>query len=359
MILTRLRLKDFRCYSDLDLCFEPGVNAILGPNGSGKTNIAEAIQFLSFARSFRTAEEAPLIKEGRKVAVIEASLKEGALSRTIRIELSKEGKRVLANGKPLRKFSELTHLVNVVLFSPSDVTLFTGSPADRRSFLNASLSKQSVDYFRLISRYSALLKERNALLKAPKVENELLDILTKQMLEVQEPIVRYRAFYVASLNKVLPELLRRLRGEEVEAALVYRPFLPLEDFFLRGKELYDSTREGDILHRSTSAGVHREDFSLRLSGKDISLYGSQGENRLAALALKLSPYYLIEDESKKPMVVLDDVTSELDEGRTANLISLLRDFAQTFLTTTDIHIPGATYFDVANDTAIRRNYNGR
>lgn len=360
MILTRLRLKDFRSYSHLDLRFDAGVNAILGPNASGKTNLAEAIQFLSLARSFRVGTDIPLIKEGCGEAVIEAAVREGPLVRNLRVELSKGGKRVFLNEKPLRRLSELSSLVNVLLFSPMDVSLFTGSPGERRNFLDVSLSKVSVDYFRLISRYSNLLKERNALLKGPKVETDLLEVLTSQIIETEEPIIRYRELYVANLNRVLPGLLQRLRGDAIQVALVYRPLLPPgENFLERARKAYQNARESDLLHHSTGIGVHREDISLRLSGKDVSLYGSQGENRLAVLALKLCPYYLIESDAKKPIVVLDDVASELDEARTKNLIALLADFRQSFLTTTDITIPGASYFDVANHTAIRRNNNGR
>ena len=356
MILARLRLFSFRNYERLELDFDPGITAVVGKNASGKTNLVEAIQFLSLARSFRASDTGPLIKEGQSGAAIEASIREGDLLRTIRIELAKDAKRIFLNGKPLRRLSELSRLVNVLFFSPADVPLFAASPSERRDFLDISLSKQSLDYFRLISRYGAALRERNALLKEASPDEALLSVLTSQLIALAEPIVRYRELYIASLNRVLPPLLGRLRGDSSSVELVYRPFLKTgEDFAERAKKAFASAAESDRAHRSTGIGVHREDFSLRLNGRDISAYGSQGENRMAVLALKLCPYYLIEDEERKPICVLDDVTSELDAQKQGNLFEVLKDFRQVFLTTTQIEIEGASYVDVAANNAIRRN----
>ena len=357
MILIRLQLSSFRGYERLDLGFGPGITAVVGENAAGKTNLVEAIQFLSLARSFRTNDDAVLIQDGKNVAVIDATLSEGALTRNIRIELSKDAKKVYVNGNPIRRLSELSRLVNVIEFSPSDVSLFCGSPSERRSFLDISLSKQSLDYFRLISNYGRLLKQRNAVLKQTAPDLNLLDVLTDQMIEVEEFIVRYRNQYCDSLSHQLPGLLGRLRGAETEAELVYRPFVrgDADSFAKRAKKAYEASRESDLAHKTTSIGVHREDFSLKVHGVDIATHGSQGENRLAVLALKLCPYFLIEDEALKPILVLDDVTSELDAERVKNLMDLLREFQQAFVTTTQLSIEGATYVDVASNKAIRRN----
>ncbi len=356
MILKRLVLKDYRNYPVLDIEFGERENLILGPNGSGKTNLAEAIYFLSLARSWRTNEEADLIRDGTLEGSVKAYVQEGNLHREILICLNPNGKTVFLNNKPLGRLTELSKLVNVVLFTPSDVTLFQGPPGERRAFLDVSLSKASVDYLNLIGRSNRLLKQRNALLKQPNPDKDLLQVVTDQLVQVAEPIVRYRTMYVTSLNGVLPKILGRLRGVDAPCELVYRSFVKDDGSFVeRAKKAYSEALESDLYHKSTSVGTHREDFSLRIGGKDIASRGSQGENRMAALALKLSPFFLVEDEAKKPICVLDDVTSELDAKHVARLLALLKDLGQSFLTATSLKLEGASIIEVANHTATRRN----
>ena len=356
MILKRLQLTNFRSYPTLDLEFGDGANLILGSNASGKTNLAEAIYFLSLARSWRTLEEKNLIRSGAEFASIRAFVQEGNLHREILIELTPQGKRAFLNGKPVRRLSELSRMVNVLLFSPDDVRLFEGPPGDRRAFLDVSLSKRSADYLALIGRQAALLKSRNALLKDGGGDRDLLEVVTRQLIEVQEPIVRYRTMYVTSLNAILPGVLAALRGEKASCSLLYRSFVKDDGSFQESAEkAYRDALEGDILHRSTSVGVHREDFSLRLNGKDVAEFGSQGENRMCALALKLSPFFLIEEPEREPICVLDDVTSELDVHNAGRLLDYLSQLGQSFLTATDLSLQGASVIEVADHNALRRN----
>ena len=355
MILERLTLTNFRTYERLTLEFGERANLILGKNASGKTNLAEAIYFLSLARSWRTQEEKSLIRFGQAYASVKADVREGNLHREILIELKPEGKCVWLNGKRLSRMTELCRLVNVLLFAPEDVRLFEGPPSERRSFLDANLSKKSGDYLSLIGKQAALLKSRNALLKSDG-DKQLLDVITEQLIDVQEPIVRYRTMYVTSINGVLPDVLASLRGEKAPCGLVYRSFVKDDGSYReRAKRAYAEALESDLIHKSTSVGVHREDFSFRLNGKDIAEFGSQGENRMAALALKLSPYFLIEEAERKPLCVLDDVTSELDADNAERLLRFLDHLGQSFLTATDLTLPGASVYDVAEHNAKRRN----
>lgn len=356
MILQRLVLKDFRNYPELDIEFGEKGNLILGGNGSGKTNLAEAVYLLSLARSWRTNEEKDLVRDGASEATVRAFVKEGNLNREILIRFGPDGKSVLLNGKPLARLSDLSKLVNVVLFAPADVSLFQGPPSERRAFLDMSLSKVSGDYLNLLGRSGRLLKERNALLKQPNPDRALLEVVTDQLIRVAEPIVRYRTMYVTSLNGVLPKVLSRLRGVDAPCGLAYRGFVKDDGSFAeRAKKAYSEALENDLFHKSTSIGIHREDFSLRIGGTDIASRGSQGENRLAALALKLSPFFLVEEEAKKPICVLDDVTSELDANHVARLLSLLKELGQSFLTATQLNLEGASVIEVAHHTAARRN----
>ena len=356
MILTHLELTNFRNYESLAIDFDPGLSEFLGPNGVGKSNLAEAIHYLSLARSWRTNEDGLLIRDGAEEATIFAKIEEGNLRRSIRIVIGKQEKRIEANGKKLRKLSELSALVNVISFSPSDVPLFMGSPGERRNFLDVTLCKQSQEYLALLTNYGKLLKDRNAALKEEHPNLELIDVLADQLATLIEPIVNYRTSAISSFNRVLPKILQELRGEDSQATLVYRSCAALgEGFEERAHALFENAKEGDLRRKSTSVGIQREDFSFLLDGKDLASYGSQGENRMAVLSLKLAPCLLIEDPAKKPILVLDDVASELDQNRTERLLKLIQSFPQTFLTATELNNPGACVIDVVPGKASRRS----
>lgn len=355
MILDHIRLRNFRTYDDLDLHLSSGLNLVLGENAAGKTNLVEAVQYLSLARSWRTSDDKTLIKEGKPFASIDVSISEGDLKREIEVQIDKNAKRIKINGKNVSRLSDLSKVVNVITFSPNDVKLFSESPSERRSFLDIAISKQSSDYFTLICRYNKLLKERNTLLKQDHVDKDLLQVITEQMIEASWPIMRYRMMYIASSNEIMPGLLNRLRGDSKASELVYKPFVrPDGQFTENARKAFASSLENDLAHRLTSVGPHREDFSFKFDGKDIAAYGSQGENRMAVLALKLVPYLLIENEDKKPICVLDDVASELDENHIKRLIDIVKDFKQVFITATNLKIEGASIIEVVANNATRR-----
>jgi DNA replication and repair protein RecF len=355
MILTHLELRDWRSYQALSLDLSEGLTLIEGANGAGKSNLAEAIYYLSLAHSWRSDDARALIREGAAAACVTATLTEGALNRTVSITLTPQGKRIEVNGKAIKRLSELSKLVNVILFAPPDTGLFTGSPGDRRAFLDVSLSKQSLDYFTLIGRFNRLLEERNAALKKTKPDLTYIGVVTDRLIEAEEPLVSYRSVYVGQLNELLSGLASELYGQERTAKIIYRPFVKTGDGYKEAAaSLYSRSLDGDLLRKSTSVGIHHEDFTLLLDGKDVAAYGSQGENRLAAIALKLAPFFLIEDSAKKPIVVLDDVYSELDAEHSSRLTALLRKLQQTFVTAAKLDIAGASYIDVASNIATRR-----
>ena len=356
MILTHLELRNFRNHEFLSLDFAKGLTLLLGPNGVGKSNLAEAIYYLSLARSWRTNEDRLLIQEGKEEASILAKIEEGSLRRTIAITIGKSDKKIEINGKKVRKLSELSALVNVTSFSPSDVPLFMGSPGERRGFLDMTIAKQSQEYLALLNRYGKLLKERNAALKEDYPNIELIDVLAHQMAALVEPILNYRLQAIASLNRVLPGILQDLRGEDSHAKLVYRPCIAIGgNYEEEAHALFENAKENDLRRKSTSVGPHREDFSFLLDDKDLANYGSQGENRMAVLALKLAPCLLIEEPDKKPILVLDDVASELDQNRTERLLTLIKALPQTFVTATELNTAGADIIDVRPGIATRRS----
>ena len=344
MIVKSLTVRNFRNHSYKDLQFNPGINIITGENASGKTNIVEAVYYLSLARSFRGVDDSDIIKRENEYAEIDSQVVEGPLKRNIRILITKKGRSVLVNGKKVSKLSDLTKCVNVLLFEPKDVLLFRGSPRERRNFLDINLSKQFPIYLEYISRYEKALKQRNELLKSSNYDQNLLDATTEMLVKYAGPIIKYRAMYVKDINAILIKITRALTGVKEKIEIHYKPFVnDSNEFVSDALEAYKHALEYDLKHKQTSIGIHREDISVSLNGRDIGTFGSQGENRLVALALKISPYFLVKDEDKKPVVVLDDVMSELDLEHQKRLIKFLEKFSQVFITGTELEIDGATH----------------
>ena len=351
MIIKRIGLKNFRNHQSLSFEFTENLNVITGLNAIGKTNVVEAIYYLSLGRSFRTSEDIELINKNSERAEIDATISEGELTRKIKIIITKTGRMVMINGKNISKLSELSKCVNVILFQPKDVMLFSGPPRDRRSFLDIAISKKSSIYLDYISRYEKVLKERNDLLKSDKIDQTLLDVTTELMIKLSGSIISYRQMYVKDINDILNKITRALTGAKGRFELKYYPFVPYDaDFQENAKKAFKRAEESDFKHKQTSIGVHREDISINLNGRDIAAFGSQGENRIAALALKLSPYFLIEDKDKKPIVVLDDVMSELDQNNQERLIKFLKKFNQVFITGTKLDIPDCNHLEIKAKT---------
>ena len=351
MLIKRIGLKNFRNHQSLSFDFSENLNVLTGNNAVGKTNVVEAIYYLSLARSFRTGDNEDLIKKNQDRAEIDAVIVEGDITRKIKVIITKVGKVVMINGKNISKLSELSKCVNVILFQPKDVMLFSGPPKERRNFLDISISKKSAIYLDYISRYEKVLKERNDLLKADTINQTLLDVTTELMVKLSGSIISYRQMYVKDINDILNKITRALTGEKGKFELKYYPFVAYDkDFAENAKKAFKRAEESDFKHKQTSIGIHREDISISLNGRDIATFGSQGENRIAALALKLSPYFLIEDKDKKPIIVLDDVMSELDHSHQEKLITFLRKFNQVFITGTKLDIPDCNHLLINKQT---------
>lgn len=357
MIITKLELAQFRSYDKLALSFEKGINVFVGRNGAGKTNIVEAIQYLSLVRSFRTNEDDELIKLDQEYATIAARIEGSGTPKNVRILIGKTGKRIIVDQQPIKQLSQLSDLVNVIVFEPRDVLLFSDLPRIRRRFLDVSLSKHTKNYLLYISRYDKILNERNEILKNDRVDQTHLGIVTNSLIEIAEKIDRYRADYITKINQILSRLVKAIKGEQTTAEVIYQPFVELGTTYQeKASETFQRALDSDIKRKTTQNGPHREDFSLLLNGRNIAQYGSQGENRLVALALKLTPYFLIDDENKKPIIVLDDVLSELDQKHQDNLIDLLAKLSQVFITTTHYKYSATTLYEVTDQSVIRRNF---
>ena len=347
MIIESITLKNFRNHAYLAYDFSENLNILTGPNAAGKTNVVEAINYLSMARSFRTTEDSALIQKGKDHAEIIATCREGEIKRKIRVIITEEGKQVYINGKTISKISELSKVMTVLLFEPKDVMFFKGSPKARRNFVDVNLSKKSLQYLDYITRYNKVLKERNDLLKSDKIDPVLLETTTEMLVKLSGPIVSYRQMYFKDINDILIKITRALTGVEGKLEIHYKPFVEYgKEFQKAALEAFKRAEERDLSQKATTIGIHREDFSISLNGRDIGEFGSQGENRIVAIALTLSPYFLIEDKEKRPVVVLDDVMSELDLEHRKRLIQFVKKFDQVFITATKLQVEGAAQYQI-------------
>lgn len=334
MIVKELELHNLRNYEYLKVNFNKGINYIYGENASGKTNILEAIYFLSLTRSFRTNEIEELIKKDASFARILAKINTQNVSKTLEISFNKSGKKILVNGKKVLKISELNSLINVISFIPKNTNLLKDAPRERRKFLNIYLSKFSNNYLKTLSVYEKILKERNDAFKAYKINPTLIDILTNQLISLNKEIYLYRKKFVNEINKYLADVFKEVSLTNEKLKMEYESFLNNQneniEHFLKNE--FENIKEEEFKRKQTLIGIHKDDFKIYIDEKDVSLYGSQGENRISIISLILSLYFLNKEE--KPIIVLDDVISELDEKHEENLLKYLENFNQVFITNT-------------------------
>ncbi len=355
MIVRKLKLNNFRNYLDAEIEFDEKLNIIYGKNGSGKTNLVEAIYYLNLTRPLRDVSNLDLIRNHLGKARIDAECDRGGTTTSITCEISSEGKKVLINGKRVDQISTLAKLVNIIAFEPKDVFLFKGSPSLRRNFLDVTLIKQYPEYLNLLIGHEKVLKERNHLLKGESVDQLTLEVLTSQLADLSIKIIDYRQKICSLINEILSKVITHIAGTNYRLEIVYEPFIGKKelskDVIL---EAYNKSLEKDIKNKMTMIGIQREDFLTLLNGQDISLFGSQGENRLGAIALKIVPYFLIINQEDRPLIILDDVMSELDESHQNHLYTFLKKLGQVFVTTTLLQESNATTFEIKNNQIKRR-----
>lgn len=350
MRATRLKLNYYRNYETLDLKPESGLNVIVGENAQGKTNAVEALFFCAFGRSHRTPRDQELINRGMSGAYVglEAQTKSG--ERRIEMKLrAGERKKVFLDRLETKRTGELMGVINVVMFSPEDLELIKGAPAERRRFLDMELSQIRPAYYYRLQQYNSALKQRNALLKGepgrerPTAVRELRDQLyvwDEQLAAAGADVMRMRMDFTRRLASVAEALHSRISGGRERLQVCYEASVDASEYGgnLRGaleEVLYASAYE-DIRRGYTTVGPHRDDLSVTFGGESVRTYGSQGQQRTAALSLKLSELQLLKEEKgEAPILLLDDVLSELDDPRQRALVEAMEG-CQCFLTCTSL-----------------------
>lgn len=343
MYVKEIELYNFRNYREEKISFNDKVNIFLGNNAQGKTNLLEGIYLNAFGKSFKNVKDKELIRFGEEFCRIKTTIRKEDEDEIVEIVINKEGKKgIKREGIKLKKASELLEEYHMIVFSPEDLKIVKEEPEKRRRFINRELCQIRKGYLSDFNDYRKTLKQRNAYLKEFAIDDTVLDIWDLELAEYGSRIISKRKAFIEMLGPVCSDINERITGGKEKLEVKYEPNIFFEEN-LKNKfyDLLKRNREDDKRHRTTGRGPHKDDMKIVSNDIDLRKFGSQGQQRTAALSLKLSEIAIIERETgEKPILLLDDVLSELDNERQMYLINTLGE-NQLFVTTTDIMDPVA------------------
>jgi len=337
LLLNTIKIKGWRNYAGENLNFGPGINLLLGNNGQGKTNLLEAIYFLSGGQSPRTNKLEELIKFDENYFYIRGEVAVGQELKVLEMGGARDGRRMhKIQGVAVHRLSDFSDYFCAVFFLPEDLNLVKSGPAIRRRFLDQELSKINNKYRNSIEKYKKFLQQRNALLKSNIEDKILMQVLTNKIAELAGPISKLREDYIEKLSLLARLRHRKISGGREELSLAYKHSVPpgaaVEDILA----MFDDAKEAERKYRTTIIGPHRDDFAFIVNGMELRTFGSQGQQRTAVLSLKLAELELIKAETGEyPLLLLDDVFSELDEQRREMLLHYLSGRIQTFISSSE------------------------
>lgn len=334
MYIKNIKLSNFRNYTNQEINLENGINLFFGDNAQGKTNILEAIFLCAIGKSFRAKKEKELIRLEQENSIIEIEFEKSDRAGKIKIELN-DKKSVYINGIKQNKLSDILGNINIVMFSPDDIEILKSGPAKRRRFLNILISQLRPRYVYNLNMYLKALEQRNNYLRQIKLEHkqkELLEIWDEKLAEYAEYVYQYRNEFIEKIKNKINRIHNEITDNQEEIKIKY-----ITDCFDKTKYLEELRKswDSDILKGYTNKGVHRDDFYVYINGKQVNIYGSQGQNRTVILSLKLAELEIIYDEiGEYPILLLDDFMSELDSKRRENLLKSISN-TQILITCTD------------------------
>ena len=354
MFIKEIKLTNFRNYKEQKVSFSRDVNIFIGKNAQGKTNLLEGIYLNAFGKSFKSVKDKELIKFGEDFCRISSLAEDDEKELITEILIQSDGRKgIKKDGIKIKKASELLDRIYIIIFSPEDLRIVKDEPEKRRRFINRELCQIRAGYLSDLNDYNKILKQRNIYLKDNAIDFDLLDIWDRQLAASGTRIIRKRKQFVERIDEISRTIHSGITDSQEKLELKYESSIPAagnteEDFY----NYLAAAREDDIRTGTTSKGPHRDDISILADGIDLRKFGSQGQQRTAALSLKLSEIKIIEEEKKeKPILLLDDVLSELDNDRQTMLIRSLGE-NQMFITTTDINeevaqrLPKGKYFKI-------------
>ena len=337
MYVTKLDLVNFRNYQELHIEFPKGLNLIVGPNASGKTNLIEALYYLSLARSFKKAEDKDLIRFNEEIAEIQLAYQNKENKHLITAKLSSKGKLITFDNEKLKSVSSLIGKLLAISYYPNSVNLFRLDPMTRRNFLDSSISLISSKYLFSLGNFKKILKKRNAaFIQGDEV---VIKALTDQLINSAYRLTYERKKFVTELNLKVNTIYQELFNTKEKLTLKYQTKMPLEEdqleFIKKTNLLFDYIKSEERIKKSTLIGPQRDDLVAYLDGKQVYSYASQGQNRLVVLALHLAFKEILKEHyQEEPILLLDDVLSDLDLDRQERLLNYLKKQEQVFITTT-------------------------
>ena len=336
MYISSLELADFRNIVSLNMEFSQGTNILYGENAQGKTNILESLYMISTTKSHRGVRDRDMIRFGVEESHIRSLIMKGGIDYRVDMHLRKnKSKGIAINGQRIRKASELIGLLHIVFFSPEDLGIVKNGPAERRRFMDMELCQLDASYLHNLNQYNKTVENRNRLLRDMYQFPDLQDTLSiwdDQLINYGRQIIESRRGFISDLNEIVGDIHSKLSGNREHLTILYEPNTEADEF----EEKLRRSRERDIHMKSTSVGPHRDDFSFMDRDTDLRRYGSQGQQRTCALSLKLSEIDLVKKViGHRPVLMMDDVLSELDSGRQNYLLSTIGGI-QTFITCTGL-----------------------
>lgn len=361
MIITSIELLNYRNYGELHMDLSSGTNILYGNNAQGKTNVLEAVYICCTTKSHRGSKDKEIIRFKEEEAHIKLTLEKDSVPYRIDMHLKKnKAKGIAVNGIPIHKASELFGIANVVFFSPEDLNIIKNGPAERRRFVDLELCQLNKLYVHALVQYNKIVVQRNKLLKEltfhPDYESTL-DVWDTQLISYGTQVIEYRKEFINQLNEIIRDIHYKLSGKKEKLVIVYEPNVKPENF----EASLIKNREQDIRQKTTLSGPHRDDITFLVNDVDIRKFGSQGQQRTAALSLKLSEIELVKKLARDyPILLLDDVLSELDSERQNQLLLSIHHI-QTMITCTGLddfvgnRFPIDKIFKVIDGTVVNEN----
>ncbi|WP_424348804.1 DNA replication/repair protein RecF [Latilactobacillus sp. 5-91] len=348
MYLSELQLNHYRNYESVDVHFSPDTNVLIGENAQGKTNLLEAIYVLALARSHRTNTDRELIQWHEDFAKITGLVQRSAGKTPLELVLSQKGKKAKVNHLEQAKLSQYIGQLNVVLFAPEDLNIVKGSPAVRRHFIDMEFGQMSSKYLYNISQYKSILKQRNQYLKQLQRRQDkdlvYLGVLSDQLAAYGAEVTVARRQFLQKMEKWAQKLHQEITKDREVLTFKYQSQIPevqldqsVEELYQQFQTLYEKQQTREVEQGTTLIGPHRDDVQFLVNDKDVQAFGSQGQQRTTALSVKLAEIDLMKAQTGEyPILLLDDVLSELDDLRQTHLLKTFQNKVQTFLTTTSL-----------------------